>query len=1054
MVKLRPPRNAARALDQPPGGGLRPQAAGKRAAGVSGAPAPDQIDSPLDRADPLAAAAGSSAQTTGTAGDPQPALKIAVVHGNLKFIAQAVLLGHYERDILASAERFLDNVFEGRLNERRHLDLYPGPLGTSTVVFHPRENGKPCAGLIVGLGPVGELTPGKLEEGVAQALVAYAVQDAERASSRVAGAAGGGGADSLQVASLLIGTGDRMLSTQDSVAAIVGGALRARAALAKGEASRRFRLRKLLFVELYLDRAVAAVRAVEALTRRTRFAREISVEPVLQEGEGGRRRVSYEEDPSWWSRLKIEGLGWREGVAGGAKYLKFTALTERARAEEIPLRVETTLVDQFVAAAVNSTGRDPAVSGTLFELLVPNAIKELAPQQRHQVLVLDEHSAAYPWELVHDRLRGEQQPFSVRAGLVRQLATSEYRQSPRPALGNHALVVGDPPSEFAPLPGAQQEARTVQALLHEKFKLTVTSRIALPALDVTQALFERQYRILHFAGHGVYRWDPLAKRQRLPGEEGADTVSGMVLGEGVFLTPGTIEQLRYVPEFVFLNCCYLGQIDADDLVPRGDRPRLAANLATQFIRMGAKAVIAAGWAVADDAAIAFAADFYTRLAAGEPFGYAVLGARQTVYQDHPGTNTWGAYQCYGDPGWVISGQRPDDGPPPRWVAFQEMVADLENWSEDARASSKEDRRWLTDRIGQAQQGIAPSWSGKAELLAAFGRAWGEVDQFDQAIARYEEALRSEPVTVSIRAAEQLANLRARAAIRKLGDPPVSATARRNALAQIDRSIHELDTLPTGDTGSGRSAERWSLLAGSYKRRSLVSSGAARLADLGRMADYYQGAQAAFARRHPGEFKPYPLLNARMAEVLRSHLGAGQLPDQLDAGIAATMAAATELSQRLPNFWTAAAISDALLLRHVAAGNLFDHVGEVMASYRDAGRLASAREARSILEHLHWVAEMLGTPTRSRRALPGHQRQRLRAAVDEIAAGLRDTSPPQPNSAGAAKTVAGANRKRSAGKSLPASARAAATKVRAARPRPASAAERPASPSRPRRKQPR
>ena len=33
----------------------------------------------------------------------------------------------------------------------------------------------------------------------------------------------------------------------------------------------------------------------------------------------------------------------------------------------------------------------------------------------------------------------------------------------------------------------------------------------------------------------------------------------MVIGRDIFLTPGDIEQMRWVPELVFINCCHLGK---------------------------------------------------------------------------------------------------------------------------------------------------------------------------------------------------------------------------------------------------------------------------------------------------------------------------------------------------------------------------------------------------------------------------------------------------------------------------------------------------------------
>src|SRR4029078_8413792 len=38
------------------------------------------------------------------------------------------------------------------------------------------------------------------------------------------------------------------------------------------------------------------------------------------------------------------------------------------------------------------------------------------------------------------------------------------------------------------------------------------------------------------------------------------TVSGMVLGHGMYLTAGEVGQMRQVPELVVVNCCHLGSM--------------------------------------------------------------------------------------------------------------------------------------------------------------------------------------------------------------------------------------------------------------------------------------------------------------------------------------------------------------------------------------------------------------------------------------------------------------------------------------------------------------
>jgi hypothetical protein len=166
----------------------------------------------------------------------------------------------------------------------------------------------------------------------------------------------------------------------------------------------------------------------------------------------------------------------------------------------------------------------------------------------------------------------------------------------------------------------------------------VTKLIRSDALAVLSALFAREYKILHLAGHGIYNAQNPAQ-------------SGMVLGAEMFLTAAELGQLRVVPELVFINCCHLGRIDEPLAV---DAPnRLASSVAEELIKIGVRTVVAAGWAVADRAASTFASTFYQEMLEGRSFGAAVLAARQQTARLHARTNTWGAYQCYGNPDFVL-----------------------------------------------------------------------------------------------------------------------------------------------------------------------------------------------------------------------------------------------------------------------------------------------------------------------------------------------------------------------------------------------------------------
>jgi hypothetical protein len=82
--------------------------------------------------------------------------------------------------------------------------------------------------------------------------------------------------------------------------------------------------------------------------------------------------------------------------------LRFTATTRRARNEVRLLPTQRALVDRFVEEAIRTTHDNRSVSRTLFEMLLPNELKEQAPDQDDIVLMLDEEAARYPWELLED----------------------------------------------------------------------------------------------------------------------------------------------------------------------------------------------------------------------------------------------------------------------------------------------------------------------------------------------------------------------------------------------------------------------------------------------------------------------------------------------------------------------------------------------------------------------------------------------------------------------------------------------------------------------------
>jgi len=188
------------------------------------------------------------------------------------------------------------------------------------------------------------------------------------------------------------------------------------------------------------------------------------------------------------------------------------------------------------------------------------------------------------------------------------------------ARGEHALVVGNPKTDFCSLKGAEMEARKAADVFRDNgYKVREHLGEKGTTMDIPTALYAEEYRIIHLAGHGV-----------LEAMSPDASVSGMVIGPDEYLTPALIDKMRTTPELVFINCCHIGRVEEKIFAP-GELPYLAANLAAQLIRMGVRVVVAAGWAVDDKAAGAFAEYFYGEMFSGATFGDAVRKARGRIH---------------------------------------------------------------------------------------------------------------------------------------------------------------------------------------------------------------------------------------------------------------------------------------------------------------------------------------------------------------------------------------------------------------------------------------
>lgn len=931
---------------------------------------------------------------------PDTKVKVTVMHGHLKFADNPVLVGHYKGDTIISAERVLDNELGGRLTQRHRLGLYPDDIATCEIVLKPRRDvsDRWSGAVVVGLGPVGELGVGNLVATVAHGALHYAVKVAERAIES-------GGADepheiqAIGLSALLVGTNAGGVRGRDSVLAVLEGVATANQSLAREK--RPVRITSLQFVELFQSKALQANEDIAFVAAASRFKGIFDPLARIDRKRGACSQLVFKEQEGWWQRLQIKGKA-PEGQPNDGS-LHFVELTRRARASARVVATQRKLVDQFVRRTIRETRHDPELTRTLFELLLPNAVKESAPDRDNVVLVLDEEAARYPWELLENRWDGSGVPLALNRGLLRQLEVARLREKPVYSLGASVLVIGDPLLDengpLRPLPGAREEAHAVVDVLEQSGRFDVSSHVQANAAEIVRALFAQSYRVIHLAGHGVYEWkvprattadDQAASDTAMPRRPGeAQVVTGMVLGNDVFLTPAEIEQMRRVPELVFINCCHLGAIEdhehrdkeeAAEGKPRAlgalsDYNLFAANVATQFIRLGVRAVIAAGWAVDDAAGKVFAMAFYDAMIKGESFGTAVRRAREQTYAAHPYRNTWGAYQCYGDPDYVLvstSIERRDDEL--KFASIELAINRIENLASEIEALGGENVGPELKKLDALRRLIEDDdrWRSNGRGWSALGGAYNRAFQFDVAVECFYTALACEDGGLTVRDLEQLSNCESRAAVARwrVG---VTNAEKAKLRKQVQIAIDRLDALlqlpkavkagADGDQArSSETRERLSLLASAYKRKAWITEDkAARVAALESMRERYRR-----AAEWPGSAgdRAYPIINWTTSALTLKWHGKPVTKSEDDDIRDALEQRHGELERQVQerrDLWDVASLADLMLIISLREDTLdAESIGKLVKRYEEVRRLASAREFESVREQIDFLAEMAET----------------------------------------------------------------------------------------------
>jgi tetratricopeptide (TPR) repeat protein len=512
---------------------------------------------------------------------------------------------------------------------------------------------------------------------------------------------------------------------------------------------------------------------------------------------------------------------------------------------------------------------------------------------------------------------------------------------------------------------------------------------------ILNALLDRDssWRIVHIAGHG----EPATVIESTSPQAGQSPqkYGGVVLSNRTFLGPREIRSMRLVPELVFVNCCHLGAFRPEQLLTSDqrelgrpyDRAMFAYGVADELIKIGVRCVVAAGWAVNDDAAKAFAETFYSALLRNERFGNAVAQAREAARA--LGGNTWAAYQCYGDPDWML--QR-GPGDPQRPAGVLEAARGMEPAEEFAGVASspgltlaletlsigsrfqgkpaesqRTKIRYLEERFGQL-------WGDLGSVAEAFAEAWDAAGDQNKAIEWYRRALAANDGSASIRATEQLGNLLVRqgeAELIELATVDGSKTRRRarakpkvsgngaaadsikQARSEVEEGIGRLEKV----IALGPTMERESLIGSAYKRLAMIAAAQGDTKEetmaIAEMEQHYARAEE-LGRRGRLADRYYPMMN-RLAAKLALGLSREDMKGWEEKDLAAARRVIEDKIRDEPDFWSVVSLVDLRLIEAVARHRLEDERAAIESEYQDIyRRVSSTRFRESVYDQARFV----------------------------------------------------------------------------------------------------
>jgi len=197
------------------------------------------------------------------------------------------------------------------------------------------------------------------------------------------------------------------------------------------------------------------------------------------------------------------------------------------------------------------------------------------------------------------------------------------------------VAAGQPPEQLSELPGSEEEARAIAALLSTK---ALTGNQATETAVVQQMATKR---IIHLATHGLlddFFGLGVPGAIALAPSPGKLALAPDSNTDGL-LTANEILDLKLTSDLVVLSACDTrrGRITGDGVI----------GLSRSLILAGTPSVVVSLWAVPDAATVTLMTEFYQALLKNPDKAQAMRQAMLTTLEQYPEPRDWAAFTLVG-----------------------------------------------------------------------------------------------------------------------------------------------------------------------------------------------------------------------------------------------------------------------------------------------------------------------------------------------------------------------------------------------------------------------